>query len=1255
MQVVEGDGAIAGDGDHSHYLDLRKQAGDFMLRHERAIQVFQDVAVMMKALISSLGILYFTSPGELISCDPLEFTFDFNYTDFERQEFTWTGGNWSTKSCEYEDWYPYRLLKRDRPGFVRDTMLDDFCHAHVDVSVRQIAFGVLVMCNQLLFFLAIMMRHADSHHILQLMPATLIELLKRRPSIVTKAIFVLSLVLAAAKMLLVFSFAWVELKYEDQADTMYRLDGINNPRILAFVGKDYIDWDPQCHRVLVGNNHTADGNTYVYNDCVVPVHCDSQCRVNPNLGMFFLAPTYFLSGIYITMLGFKLQKGLSASLGDVANVLTIKSYDIAIMIMSDVSTTAKFLLTALAVASILDVKTLLHCDGFVDGLPNSHTVDTLQSPATVEDHCQPANKYTQAFVKQANSEFVQTTVYLTMCFSVASCLRWWVSYSRQQDHKDIENVNGTRASFVSGAKSSSGDDDDDTSETNKKQREISPFKRLGIFIFLLSIFGLLAQMGYKLFELRGHGLEFECNVGGRSNSSGYSDSKNHSGKSKARPTSAVHSAPWPKSLLGHTPKSQVSRSCRACGFAYNACPGHHFCNDNVDSRTQQAQFVRLPNLGCTVGATSCNLDPQPHGPSCTDALLPGKVNITLLQACCLDTAGCVGFTVPHDEKTRKVIKTNFAGNGGASDSCNCEQELHTDFTSDLVLMRVEQGLCQQCPVADAETSPRAVCVKLSALQPHVHSTSPGVSNELTEWAKWQCERSCQDTITDLSMTTALAMVGTVTHGEMAEMAAMNLQEGFEGDKEEDRECRSKMYRFVPDTGTSPTPSPTPSPHVSFRVKNYAELKNASFQGIGQTTVYLDAKITFPASGAISLQGDIYMRLVGNGFTLDGNWARTPCSMDPGHEATFFKIDGGASLWLDGPMTVRRGNSCGPGIGVSSNNVPQSMLGSLLNASDVVFDSNYNFAKVSGAGGVILAGGCTELHLMRCTFQNNTAEHCGGGIHTLSAVVTIYSSIFYNNTDFCAGISSCGGAAYINAVTFSPTSCHKQPSTQLHNVSFVNNTGINSGAISLNGNAGASPIVLSACLFNGNKAIASTDSANAMHVYGGQPVNIEGTTFAPQQGMLIDSTHVTFYCPPGFSGSYTAPDPSKIESPPGPGLKCKATGTISPTLSPTRAPTPAPPIPQKSRCRLCCGTTQADGTTQCDERCDAKNFTSCEVVCNDLCTSRMPIAALELCANLVLACLYFSFHAIIWYTSNVRPLCARALHRLGKARSGLPRM
>jgi hypothetical protein len=129
--------------------------------------------------------------------------------------------------------------------------------------------------------------------------------------------------------------------------------------------------------------------------------------------------------------------------------------------MSDVSTTAKFLLTALAVASILEAKTILHCEGFTDQLPKSHIIDKLQSPAIVEEHCGPQNEYNTAFVSKTESDFIRITVCLTVLFGVASCLRWQANYSHSQDESEANSQGGEEVARNPKTEDRDGENDDD--------------------------------------------------------------------------------------------------------------------------------------------------------------------------------------------------------------------------------------------------------------------------------------------------------------------------------------------------------------------------------------------------------------------------------------------------------------------------------------------------------------------------------------------------------------------------------------------------------------------------------------------------------------------------------------------------------------------------------------------------------------------------------------------------------------------------
>jgi hypothetical protein len=59
---------------------------------------------MMKALVSSLAIFYFTEQHQMLSCAGMEFSVSFSYSDWMQPEETFISGNVSTGTCEYRDW-----------------------------------------------------------------------------------------------------------------------------------------------------------------------------------------------------------------------------------------------------------------------------------------------------------------------------------------------------------------------------------------------------------------------------------------------------------------------------------------------------------------------------------------------------------------------------------------------------------------------------------------------------------------------------------------------------------------------------------------------------------------------------------------------------------------------------------------------------------------------------------------------------------------------------------------------------------------------------------------------------------------------------------------------------------------------------------------------------------------------------------------------------------------------------------------------
>jgi hypothetical protein len=500
----------------------------------------------------------------------------------------------------------------------------------------------------------------------------------------------------------------------------------------------------------------------------------------------------------------------------------------------------------------------------------------------------------------------------------------------------------------------------------------------------------------------------------------------------------------------------------------------------------------------------------------------------MLQDCCIDTPGCVGFAVPHNKHARTVIKTDFNGGDGAASPCHCGEQVDKDIDADLILMRIQQGLCQRCPKADSVITPTKVCSKLSALQPRAHSAN---RNGLTKWATWNCARSCQGTDltgvhaepkTEPAWTNKKTTVEIATGERRRVLRDASLLVGQrelrDSEKEHNIECRFKKYQFVPDKATAP---PTPSPSAMFRVETYTELKAALFATVGKATVYLEANISFPVSSAIILQGNVHVRLVGNGFALDGNWLKTPCIPNPHDEgddtSTFFRLNDGASLWLDGPMTVCRGNSCGASVvTVFNGNTANFKPGSLFRASNVVFDSNYNFRQTYEAGGgQILVTGCTELQLERCVFRNNTANVGGGVVHAVGAAITIDDVLFENNS-----VVTGDGAGVMYSDNDATLVCHKTSMLQVRNSVFINNTALASqsagGALRFNGQGGALQ-QLTACTFQGNKA-ANVGKGNAIAINKietpiGTEINLDGCIFknegTPQSIQMMSGVKVNF--------------------------------------------------------------------------------------------------------------------------------------------------
>ena len=442
--------------------------------------------------------------------------------------------------------------------------MQEFCQAEVNVGSRHFFFTVLVLLNQLLFIFAIVMRHADSKHVAHLVPS----FIEKNPKLITIGVSALAFVLAFAKVVLVISFSAVQAVYPVEANNFsYDLSGEGNEKMLMFAGAEYVDWDPVCNSTALHKS----GKTIQLADCKIPIDCDSLCPAHLNPGVYFLAPTYLLSALYISMLAFKCQKRICVSLEYDKRVVALDEYDGAAGVIGDSSAVVKFILTALTVASILHPQSILGCDGFSDALPNSTISDKLQSPAIVEDHCQPQNENNAHIVNTVRLNFIVIAIALTALFGVGSCARWWLMVSR-------------RPKQVSGL-----------------------LQKVAIAMFLGIEIALLSWIGAQLYLLDGHSMEFECSSVGQNQLLGHTGA-NH--KQDSSPASGNH--------LVQT----AFKGCQPCGFGYEPCENGHFCNNNFSGQAGlSVDWVYLPFHDCP------NVDlPQQPPASCYHGQ---KTNVTV--------------------------------------------------------------------------------------------------------------------------------------------------------------------------------------------------------------------------------------------------------------------------------------------------------------------------------------------------------------------------------------------------------------------------------------------------------------------------------------------------------------------------------------------------------------------------------------------------------------------------------------------------
>ena len=142
-----------------------------------------------------------------------------------------------------------------------------------------------------------------------------------------------------------------------------------------------------------------------------------------------------------------------------------------------------------------------------------------------------------------------------------------------------------------------------------------------------------------------------------------------------------------------------------------------------------------------------------------------------------------------------------------------------------------------------------------------------------------------------------------------------------------------------------------------------------------------------------------------------------------------------------------------------------------------------------AGGIILCQGA-DLHLIDCTFSDNSVEWWGGAVHCEDSTVTIEGCTFARNSS----AATHGGAVACQGSALSLTGCTFRRNTgnalellesvvTIDGCTFTNNSGRAGGAIysfTAGGADMAAYLSLTNCIFSGNYC---TESGAALHNYG----------------------------------------------------------------------------------------------------------------------------------------------------------------------------
>ena len=128
------------------------------------LSIGRDLAVMMKALVSSVAIVYFIIPSNAANCDTLEFSLDFSYFQDILGPVRASSNVQGDRTCQQNVHSVLFNISNAYQQLDQASVYHQICKPTVDSMTIVHGFGFLALCNQLLFVFAILFKMSVVHN-----------------------------------------------------------------------------------------------------------------------------------------------------------------------------------------------------------------------------------------------------------------------------------------------------------------------------------------------------------------------------------------------------------------------------------------------------------------------------------------------------------------------------------------------------------------------------------------------------------------------------------------------------------------------------------------------------------------------------------------------------------------------------------------------------------------------------------------------------------------------------------------------------------------------------------------------------------------------------------------------------------------------------------------------------------------------------------------------------------------------------------